>query len=252
MSYMKSGSALRWAEMIMEEIAAQQFFTWKEFQDGLLATFSDTDRHATARLEIENVKQGNNTVDEYNIQFTEVAILTKYDKLTLIEKYKRGLKEAILSKIYALTALPTSLAEWRQRASLFDRRYRKLQQYHHGKPTSSSSSSLNRNPNTRQDRHRTSRSLQPPFRPLLPLPHGSLTLHTPPRPLLLPHVLSNKKLLTLFSPNSVNKQDNVFFVVAHVIGQTNVPNKRASSTKEKAMIVDLDKLFAPWTNTLLV
>ena len=146
MSYMKSGSALRWAELKMEEIDAQplfaqSFYTWRLFQHDLMAAFSDTDRHATARLEIDNIKQGTDTVDGYNIRFTEAATLTEYNDTALIEKYKRGLKEPILSKIYALPTMPANLTEWKQRASLFDRQYREFQQYHHSKPASSSSSS---------------------------------------------------------------------------------------------------------------
>ena len=144
--YMKSGSALRWAELKMEEIDAQppfaqSFYTWRLFQCELTAAFSDMDRHATARLEIDNIKQGTDTIDGYNIQFTETAALTKYNDTALIEKYKQGLKELILSKIYALPTMPANLTEWKQRASLFDRQYREFQQYHHSKPASSSSSS---------------------------------------------------------------------------------------------------------------
>ena len=68
-------------------------------------------------------------------------MLTGYDELALIEKYKRGLKEAILSKIYSLPTMPANIVEWKQRASLFDRQYCEFQQYHHSKPASSSSSS---------------------------------------------------------------------------------------------------------------
>ena len=130
----------------MEEIEAQLLFAqllyiWRLFQRELTAVFSDTDRHATAQLEIDNIKQGTDTVNGYNIRFTEAATLTKYNDTTLIEKYKRGLEEPILSKIYALPTMPANLTEWKQRASLFDRQYHEFQQYHHSKPASSSSSS---------------------------------------------------------------------------------------------------------------
>ena len=125
----------------MEEYAVFPFYSWRQFQQDLLASFSDTNRHATARLEIDNVKQGSDTIDGYNIQFTTAAILTGYDELALIEKYKRGLKEAILLKIYALDMMPSTILGWKQHASLFDRQYRELQQYHHPKQASSLSSS---------------------------------------------------------------------------------------------------------------
>ena len=67
MSYMKSGSALRWAEMMMQSIQNHPFYTWRQFQDDLSIAFSDTDRHATAQLDIENIKQGSDSVDGYNI-----------------------------------------------------------------------------------------------------------------------------------------------------------------------------------------
>ena len=73
---------------------------------------------------------------------------TGYDNMALIEKYKRGLKEAILSKIYALDTMPTTLDRWKQRASLFDRQYRELQQYHHPKSAASSSSSKSKSRST--------------------------------------------------------------------------------------------------------
>ena len=104
----------------MEAMQIQPFYTWRNFQTDLSAAFSDMDRHTTARLEIDNVKQGSSSVDEYNIRFTEVAMLTEYDELALIEKYKRGLKEAILSKMDSLPTMPANLSEWKQHASLFD------------------------------------------------------------------------------------------------------------------------------------
>ena len=138
---MKSGSALQWAEMMMELMQMQLLYTWRQFQTDLSTAFSDTDRHTTAQLKINNVKQGNDSIDTYNIRFTKVAMLTEYDELALIEKYKRRLKEAILSKIYSLPTMPANLSEWKQRASLFDRQYREFQQYHHSKPALLSSSS---------------------------------------------------------------------------------------------------------------
>ena len=139
LSYMKSGSALTWAEMKLAEYATANWVqTWAPFLIELRATFGDVSREKTARIQIFEHKQ-TKSVDEYNVAFMAEHHLTGFSDEASLEIWKKGLKPSILRRIYNEAAEPTDFAAWRARASHYDRVDRELQS--RSVPTSSSSSS---------------------------------------------------------------------------------------------------------------
>ena len=139
LSYMKSGSALTWAEQKLAEYAATNWVqTWAPFLAELRTSFGDVDRTKSARIRIFEIKQ-TGSVDDYNVKFMSEHQLTGFSDEASLEIWKKGLKSSVLRRIYNEAAEPTDFAAWRARASHYDRVDRELQS--RSIPTSSSSSS---------------------------------------------------------------------------------------------------------------
>ena len=139
LSYMKSGSALTWAtQKLAEYSTANWVVVWADFLTQLRGTFGDVDRTKTARINIFEIKQGNKSVDDYNVAFMAKHTLSGFSDEASLEIWKKGLKVSILRRIYNEDPGPTDFAGWRTRASHYDRVDKELQA--RSVPTSSSSS----------------------------------------------------------------------------------------------------------------
>ncbi len=106
LSYMKEGKALSFAQVFHEDWQSQTppyGGTWTEFkQTSIRNMLGDSDRAATARLHIQDVKMGKGTAEEYIVSFQEHKILSKFGDVALVEAFKRGLNSSLLQRIYAL------------------------------------------------------------------------------------------------------------------------------------------------------
>lgn len=131
LSYMKEGKALSFAQVFHEDWQSQTppyGGTWTEFkQTSIRNMFGDSDRAATARLHIQDVKMGKGTAEEYIVSFQEHEILSKFGDVALVEAFKRGLNSSLLQRIYALPTMPTTLVEWKEWSRKLDRQYREAQ-----------------------------------------------------------------------------------------------------------------------------
>ncbi|XP_028083648.1 uncharacterized protein LOC114284895 [Camellia sinensis] len=94
--------ACRWWMFIREE---HQGMNWAQFLDVFYKKYCPQSIQDRKVLEFENLKQGNKTVAEYEIQFTELAhfaphlVDTDYKKA---RKFEGGLRDSILEKINVL------------------------------------------------------------------------------------------------------------------------------------------------------
>jgi hypothetical protein len=141
LSYMKLGRALPWAEMKLEQLNAGFYLghSWTTLQKDIRDAFGDTDRKATAQVQLATIVQGKTTVDDFNVRFDAVATLTDFNDAAKMEYYKKGLKDAIRHKINTMPKdKPTTTREWQQLASNIDRDYREDQIYNLTRPNQSS------------------------------------------------------------------------------------------------------------------
>jgi hypothetical protein len=81
-----------------------------------------------ACLKIKEVKQGKGTADDFIVQFEEYESFTGFNETALIDLFKDGLSLHILSHIYGLATMPTTLHEWKEKAWQFHCQYLELQQ----------------------------------------------------------------------------------------------------------------------------
>ena len=115
--------------------------TWRTFQRELREAFGDTDRVATARLELQLVKQGSDTVDNYNIRFSQYSTLSGFGDIALIEMYKKGLNLSIVNKVWNRPPRPVTLSGWKRAASEVDHDARELRSYQNALHSSSTKKS---------------------------------------------------------------------------------------------------------------
>lgn len=126
LSYMKGGTAGPWAKLKVKQLSAAQevVWSWDDFIQEFQSTFGDPDPAGTARFRLDQLKQGNNAVDEYVSNFRELKDETGYNDAALVEKFEKGLSQGIVDKIYGLSEMPTTLDSWIQWATKFDRQWR--------------------------------------------------------------------------------------------------------------------------------
>jgi hypothetical protein len=126
LSYMKGGTAGPWAKLKVKQLSAadEVIWSWDDFVQEFQSTFGDPDPAGTARFKLDQLKQGNNTVDEYVSNFRELMDETGYNDAALVEKFEKGLSPGIVDKIYGISEMPTTLNSWIQWATKFDRQWR--------------------------------------------------------------------------------------------------------------------------------
>lgn len=126
LSYMKGGTAGPWAEQKVQQYLSSETVseTWLEFLEEFKAVFSDPDPAGTARNKMERLHQGTLTCDEYVSKFRELKVDTGYNDAALVEKFKKGLNQTLVDKIYGLQEMPDDLKGWETWATKFDRQWR--------------------------------------------------------------------------------------------------------------------------------
>jgi len=126
LSYMKGGTAGPWAKLKVRELTQAESLevTWEAFVKEFNAKFADPDSAGTARFKIGKLRQGSKTADEFITSFDELQTDTGYNETALIEKFKDGLNEKLVDKIYGLPYMPTTLQGWKDWARKLDRQWR--------------------------------------------------------------------------------------------------------------------------------
>jgi hypothetical protein len=126
LSYMKGGTAGPWAAEVLRQCQASgpTYQNWEAFLKDFQAAFGDPDPASTARFKMDQLKQGNHSVEEYVASFKELTFKTQYNDAALVEKFEKGLHSALVDKIYSLAEMPSNLTEWIAWATKLDRQWR--------------------------------------------------------------------------------------------------------------------------------
>ena len=127
LSYMKGGTAQAWKESFLttaSESTPSTYGTIDQLITKMKTAFELADSEGDARAQIQKLRQGKNTVDEYIAQFRVLASRAKIsDDKNLIEYFMEGINQGILTKIFALETVPTKIEEWYLKASKFAAAY---------------------------------------------------------------------------------------------------------------------------------
>lgn len=152
LSYIQGGIAQPWKEQILERYVAREtavmvalqnqdplpadvFASWDDFKAEFNRRFADPNPMATAIAQLETLRQGNSTCDEFTVKFQNIASRTGYNDAALIELYKKRLNNKLLEKLYTLPIMPTTLQRfqnndgWYDWAQRLDRQWREAESY---------------------------------------------------------------------------------------------------------------------------
>ena len=96
----------------------------------LMQNFGVIDPALKAREEIEKLRQGKDTCEEYYRKFHALAEKTGYDEEYLLARFKRGLNEALYTEVWRLRPCPMTLNGWYREAVHIDWQWRYRQSEH--------------------------------------------------------------------------------------------------------------------------
>jgi hypothetical protein len=128
LSYMKDGLAGKWGDARATSwyvLQSEPVPTWMAFLRLFGDQFRDTQEAETARSELDSLSQGCLSADEYILMFQEIAALTGYNDVALVDKFERGLHSALRKRIYDLPDVPTTLEDWYKYALRFEANWKK-------------------------------------------------------------------------------------------------------------------------------
>jgi len=98
--------------------SAEQLFT------KIRNDFGETSEEERKIEQLQTIKQGRKTCDEYMQEFKKIARESSYEGCPLIKEFKRGLNGAIRRKLAEAEELLTTIGEWQERAVRLNRNQR--------------------------------------------------------------------------------------------------------------------------------
>lgn len=131
LSFMQEGPAGDWANNLIDEAAITGTYgTWQTFRDTFTRKFISDNEEKHAIEAITTIKQGSETVEDFNNNFQALAARTGVtDDKVLIGWYEQALNTGILRKIYNQENVPTTIENYYDAAAKhdrFERRFRSM------------------------------------------------------------------------------------------------------------------------------
>ncbi|CAL1703763.1 unnamed protein product [Somion occarium] len=124
LSYMKTGTAGKWAQLYDKKLADPNLPppTWAQFEIDLCAKFADPNPKATAQRKIKTLHM-DGTCDDYVLAFETYEDDTGYNDEALLGHFKTGLPYALRKQV-ATNGNPATLILWKRKALAHDREWR--------------------------------------------------------------------------------------------------------------------------------
>ncbi|KAF4612637.1 hypothetical protein D9613_011793 [Agrocybe pediades] len=140
LSYMKGGTAGKWAHEKTKVIDSAQFQEdlWNDFVYEFREVFGDPDPSNTAKHKMLMLKQGKQTADEYVASFRALVSDTGYNDAALVDQFKAGLNENLRNAVYYVPDMPKTLEGWIKWSTRLDRQWRQSDAFNKSVTSSSS------------------------------------------------------------------------------------------------------------------
>ena len=135
LTHLKGGNAERYKTLWMEQKKAAaattggdiDYGTTAQFTLNLQNAFKETNKKHNALYELRHIKQGSDTIDDFNNKFKLLVSQTKItDDLTLVDAYRDAIKPQIARQILMMENVPTTINNWYEKAATFDNNYHRL------------------------------------------------------------------------------------------------------------------------------
>src|SRR5882762_7610709 len=124
LSYMKDGTTEHWRNMHVQEMMENKrgcTDSWNALAAQLEKDFHDSNLADNRLTEVEMLRQGTGSADEYTVKFNTLIEETniKEDALRL-RYYMKGINASLVYKVYGLIPVPDTLALWQEKAIMYD------------------------------------------------------------------------------------------------------------------------------------
>lgn len=130
LSYMKTGNAAIWAGQVIDKFmtadqqqAAAPYPTYREFVLAFTERFVSSNEKEHAANAIETILQGTRSADDYIAEFNQYADASGHNDWTLARCFRKGLKPALLSKLYEMRPMPEKLKEQQEAVAEMDHQH---------------------------------------------------------------------------------------------------------------------------------
>jgi hypothetical protein len=127
LSYLKGGNAERYKTLWMEQkkttvgTGSINYGTLAQLAQDLQTAFKETNKKHNALYKMRHIKQGSESIDDFNNKFKLLVSQTKItDDLTLIDAYRDAIKPQIARQILLMETVPTTITAWYEKASVFN------------------------------------------------------------------------------------------------------------------------------------
>jgi len=111
-----------------------EIWNFKEFKTQLQKKFEDVAEQKKARSDLDTMRQGKETVQDYLDKFDQLARLANFDDDCMhIALAESCINTLLLEKLYRMETVPVTWEEWCKKAILFDDQWRRLQEIKKGK-----------------------------------------------------------------------------------------------------------------------
>lgn len=126
LSYMTTGVGGKWAtRQAMTVGMTGGIQNMKEFEDKIREAFDDPERAVTARNQLQTILQAKRPVETYLVDFEMLEFDPQLEDISLVELFKNGLDNHVWAACHNDRPLPTTLAKWKEAASIHDRALRR-------------------------------------------------------------------------------------------------------------------------------
>lgn len=132
LSHITGGDAILWKQQFLTSKTRKDSLylgSYSNFIEDLNDAFKEEDSTHSALWELTNLRQGNRSVEEHNIEFRLLcgkANINATDKPALLtEMYKRFLSPAVFQKLLGLETTPVTFKEWMTKAAIIDNNWRR-------------------------------------------------------------------------------------------------------------------------------
>src|SRR5882762_8102031 len=104
--------------------------SWTALAVQLHKDFHDSNLADNRLTEVEMLRQGTGSADEYTIKFNTLIEETNIkEDASRLRYYMKGINEALVYKVYSLNPIPNTLLKWQEKAIMYNNQWHQAKQF---------------------------------------------------------------------------------------------------------------------------
>jgi len=115
-----------WKENILEDLEVRllEYKTAGEFLAEIKREFGGEDKEAGKIAELKRLEQEGKMMEEFIQEFRRAVRESRYERRSLVEKFKRGMNRTIYQRLMESEQQPSFIKQWYDRAIALNRNWR--------------------------------------------------------------------------------------------------------------------------------